>query len=511
MAEATGLPLVHDTERVRQHMDVRLVLKMRYEDVIEYQFIPFQFKDGALVILTSSPRQRRTYELCQAVFGVGADQIAELLITDLDLTLIAARTFRDDLIGDAILANLRRNPKQSAHSVFTKEQLYVIAGFLCVSVAWIYFDVKTFLIAIIALLQFYYLANVVFKTILAIAGARNEIEQPISTDELEALKDDNLPIYSILVPVYNEPEVVGHLIEALKKIDYPQHRLDVMLLLEEGDNVTLEAAKAAKPSANWRFIIVPNAQPRTKPKACNFGLFFARGKYLVIYDAEDVPESTQLKAAVLAFAKAPPEYVCFQAALNYFNASENFLTRMFTLEYSYWFDYLIPGLRSFGTPIPLGGTSNHFDTEKLRGLGGWDPFNTTEDADLGIRAAAQGYRVGFINSTTYEEANADLYLIASGRAGSRAGADVACLPQPGRAAQIDRPQGFHRVQPVHRGNARLVPERAAALGNLRLLALDAHAGRRAALSGLDPLHRPLQSDLGQLSGYIPEHDRRFSA
>jgi cellulose synthase/poly-beta-1,6-N-acetylglucosamine synthase-like glycosyltransferase len=128
----------------------------------------------------------------------------------------------------------------------------------------------------------------------------------------------------------------------------------------------------------------------------------------VIYDAEDIPDSDQLKTAVVAFRKNPSDYVCFQAALNYFNAEENVLTRMFTLEYSYWFDYLIPGLDRLKLPIPLGGTSNHFDVAKLRVLGGWDPFNTTEDADLGIRATAEKFRVGFINSTTFEEANANL-------------------------------------------------------------------------------------------------------
>ena len=94
-----------------------------------------------------------------------------------------------------------------------------------------------------------------------------------------------------------------------------------------------------------------------------------------------------------------------QAALNYCNATDNWLTRMFTLEYSFWFDYMLPGLDRLRLPIPLGGTSNHFRTRGLRMLGGWDPFNVTEDADLGIRAAALGRTVGVINSTTYEEAN----------------------------------------------------------------------------------------------------------
>jgi len=75
------------------------------------------------------------------------------------------------------------------------------------------------------------------------------------------------------------------------------------------------------------------------------------------------------------------------------------------LEYTYWFDSLLPGLDRLRLPIPLGGTSNHFKLDKLQQLGAWDPFNVTEDADLGIRASTSGFTVGVIRSTTYEEAN----------------------------------------------------------------------------------------------------------
>ena len=169
--------------------------------------------------------------------------------------------------------------------------------------------------------------------------------------------------------------------------------------------MTIEAARSANPPSFFRFILIPPSQPRTKPKACNYGLSFCRGEYVTIYDAEDIPEPDQLRKAVHAFRTGPESLVCVQAALNYFNSAENYLTRMFTLEYSYWFDYMLPGLDRLGLPIPLGGTSNHFRVDRLRELGAWDPFNVTEDADLGIRASAQGYTVGIIDSTTYEEAN----------------------------------------------------------------------------------------------------------
>lgn len=55
-------------------------------------------------------------------------------------------------------------------------------------------------------------------------------------------------------------------------------------------------------------------------------------------------------------------------------------------------------------PIPLGGTSNHFPRRALEEIGGWDAYNVTEDADLGLRLARFGWRVEVLASTTWEEA-----------------------------------------------------------------------------------------------------------
>jgi cellulose synthase/poly-beta-1,6-N-acetylglucosamine synthase-like glycosyltransferase len=160
--------------------------------------------------------------------------------------------------------------------------------------------------------------------------------------------------------------------------------------------------------------VVPDGQPRTKPRACNYGLAFARGQYVVIYDAEDRPAPDQLRKAMAAFerdrferevlGRDQPPLAVVQASLSYFNSDYNVLTRMFAVEYAHWFESMLPGLEGTGIPVPLGGTSNHFETQVLRELGAWDPYNVTEDADLGLRAAVDGYRVTVIDSTTGEEA-----------------------------------------------------------------------------------------------------------
>jgi glycosyltransferase XagB len=253
-----------------------------------------------------------------------------------------------------------------------------------------------------------FLGGVVFKFGVCLAGVRRERYRAVTDADLAALGEEDLPVYTVLAPLYREPDAVAQLVKNLMELDYPVDKLQVLLLLEADDAETIASAEAAGLPPYMQVVIAPPGQPQTKARARNVGLFFARGAYLVSYDAADKPDLDQLKKAVVAFRRGGEQMACVQAALDYRSAAESFLTRMFTAEYSFWFDCMLPGLDALRLPIPLAGTSSHFRTEALRQLGGWDPFNTTEDADLGIRAAALGYTVGVINSTTAEEASRNL-------------------------------------------------------------------------------------------------------
>lgn len=214
---------------------------------------------------------------------------------------------------------------------------------------------------------------------------------------------EELPIYTILLPVYKEDKTLKKLTKAIDKLDYPKELLDVKLLIEEDDSKTLSALDQIILPEFFEIIKVPASFPRTKPKACNYGLLFAKGKYVVVYDAEDRPHPQQLKQAIAKFNLSDEKVICIQARLNFYNKQENLLTKLFSLEYSILFNYILVGLKKLNMPIPLGGTSNHFIREKLQEIGGWDAFNVTEDADLGIRLYKEGYRTELINSVTLEE------------------------------------------------------------------------------------------------------------
>jgi cellulose synthase/poly-beta-1,6-N-acetylglucosamine synthase-like glycosyltransferase len=231
---------------------------------------------------------------------------------------------------------------------------------------------------------------------------RETAPPPRQADEAE------LPHYSVLVPLFRETAVLNQLMGALTRLRYPVEKLDIKLILEEED-MGMQAAVAKLPlPPQFEIIVVPAGRPQTKPRALNYALHFCRGELLTIYDAEDIPEPDQLAKAARRFAAAGPELACLQAQLTFFNPNENWLTRQFTAEYAMLFGKLLPVLADHRLPLPLGGTSNHFRTAVLRAVGGWDPFNVTEDADLGLRLARHGYETGTLDSLTYEEANTRL-------------------------------------------------------------------------------------------------------
>jgi len=225
------------------------------------------------------------------------------------------------------------------------------------------------------------------------------------------IPDKDLPVYSVLVPLFREARVLPQLIRALSALDYPAAKLDIILILETVDEETRRAADRHALPGSMRIIVVPDSEPRTKPKAMNYALNFARGTYVAVFDAEDQPEVDQLRRALAQFRRSSSDRVsCVQAALNIYNARDGWLTRQFAIEYCVLFDALLPAYERLGVPLPLGGTSNHFPTDALRRIGGWDPFNVTEDADLGIRMARAGWRTRTVASTTWEEAPSKLRI-----------------------------------------------------------------------------------------------------
>jgi cellulose synthase/poly-beta-1,6-N-acetylglucosamine synthase-like glycosyltransferase len=370
----------------------------------EFLVLPWKRVNGILTIAVADPSPRGLKWIREQY-----DEPLDFVITSkFDIIWQIQKNSRSYLSDFAVNELFNRNPEHSARKVFTGRQLatfYILGSFILLALAiW---PIGTLLV-INTFIAIFLMVNFGMRALFTWVGSDTSIDIKVTEKEVAELNEADLPTYTVLVPMYNEPEVLPLITESLRKLDYPLSKLDIKLVLEEGDNVTIEKAKSLGLEGMFEIIRVPLSQPKTKPKACNYALTFARGELVTIYDAEDQPEPDQLKRAVVAFNKSPPRTAVIQARLNYFNAEQNWLTRMFTLEYSLWFDFYLPALEALNIPIPLGGTSNHFDMHILRSVQAWDPYNVTEDADLGLRYTQLNYHVGVVNSTTYEEANSKL-------------------------------------------------------------------------------------------------------
>lgn len=398
LAAVSGLDLLIP---MNEPLDARLPRHEELAVFIKSRFMPWRHEQGTLVIAVVSP-----YAADKAIrVWSGAASYIVKIVTERTLTEALNEALGTEVVEHATHDLSDRTRELSARGGVTFFQASWLAT-LAILLAYAFWRAPGVSFALTGIASgVFFLTIMLFRLLLMIAGLtmpRRALDFGVS-----AAAPRELPVYSILVALRDEAVLLPQIVAALSALDYPATKLDILLLLEESDSKTLSAARALALDSRFRILTVPDRIPRTKPKACNFGLAFARGDFVSLFDAEDRPDPEQLLRALAAF-EAHPDTQCVQARLSFYNVRENWLTRQFAIEFAQWFSFMLPGLARFRLPVPLGGTSNHFRRSALEALGGWDAFNVTEDADIGMRLARQGVRVRLIASSTAEEANCEL-------------------------------------------------------------------------------------------------------
>ena len=326
-----------------------------------------------------------------------------VLATRAEMARATERQRAPALMDAAINGLWRRAEEMSARTPHPAWQVLLLVSLVGLTIGGILAAPDVAVSALAAVLALPFLCVVLIR-----CCAISELLRPSARQKLLAassrLDDASLSVYTVLVALYREADVLPGLIQALAAIDYPAAKLQILLALESDDLETRRVAEALDLPGNVTVVIVPDRGPRTKPKALNYALGLARGDFVVVYDAEDLPQPDQIRRALALFQSAGPTLACVQAQLDIHNAEANWLTRQFTLEYAALFGAILPALERLNVPIPLGGTSNHFRADVLRRIGTWDPYNVTEDADLGFRIAREGFGTATLTCATWEEA-----------------------------------------------------------------------------------------------------------
>ncbi|WP_254696784.1 glycosyltransferase [Octadecabacter sp. SW4] len=395
-AEAAKTTLVDPT---REQIDRRLVHKLGVAVCLKHGLLPLRNTGGSTLVLTTRPDLfPRHRDALRVLFGpvrmaVTSEPLLHKAIKQAcDMPLIRHAESRVPAAQSCRTWNRRAARNIGLAAVF---------ALLAAALHW---PAATF-----GLLSVWAVLTLVLNTALkATAGvmhlrAREPRETPANPTPAR------LPIVTILVPLFHEQDVARALIGRLSALDYPRELLDVCLILEEDDHMTRAAVARATLPPWIRPIMVPYGLLKTKPRALNYALNFARGTIIGVYDAEDAPAPDQIRKVVERFAQRGPQVACLQGVLDFYDYETNWLSRCFAVEYATWFRVMLPGLQRLGLAIPLGGTTLFMRRAVLEELGGWDAHNVTEDADLGIRLARHGYRTELIASVTEEEPNARVW------------------------------------------------------------------------------------------------------
>lgn len=377
-------------------------------DWFTWQSIPLR-SDGVTLHIASAQPSLLLLQAIQRRWPYGPVRLS--VVTPRDIRIAIQQQYKPALIHRSRFRLRDASPHRSAYRPTRNWHGNAIIAALCAGLVIIGWLLPAVLLVLFFISNAIFAATLIFKAVLFAQGWLIRKQPQLHAPHLS---DSALPTYTVLIPLYQEAASVDGLIKHLSQMDYPAAKLDIKLICEADDAATIAAIKLAQPPYCFELIEVPLAEPRTKPKACNFALNFARGTLVTIYDAEDRPDLNQLRKVASHFhaasaGRTPRPLGCVQCRLNYYNRDSSILTRWFALEYAGWFDYLLHGLAAWNLPIPLGGTSNHLPLKLLRQTGEWDPFNVTEDADLGLRIRALGYDTHVLASRTMEEAPSRLW------------------------------------------------------------------------------------------------------
>jgi cellulose synthase/poly-beta-1,6-N-acetylglucosamine synthase-like glycosyltransferase len=425
LALRLGIPFVGYSKLKEKYKDERnrnLATVLPYEIISKYKVIPLGLKENVIDLAIDNPFDRRVMLTLQHLFG--AWRINLHVASSKTIEWAIETIFSEIHSEKAMLDLFNRARDQSAHKVLYPRQKYFIISLIAtLIICAIISKAITFMILFATISIGYFIVNPVkiYISLRGFKGARTPTQ--ITKGEMQWVPDEDLPTYTILVPIFHEAKILPQILRNLSSFDYPKNKLDIKILMEENDKETIDEAmqlglfgspkKILEGMTRKEYIeflkpfdplIIPSGKVTTKPRACNYGLLRAEGELVVIYDAEDKPDADQLRKAAIIFLRSGDEVVCLQSKLNFYNAGENILTKWFSIEYANWYEFYLQGLDWIEAPIPLGGTSNHFRKKGLDELGRWDPYNVTEDADLGLRLARNKRKTELIESHTYEEA-----------------------------------------------------------------------------------------------------------
>jgi cellulose synthase/poly-beta-1,6-N-acetylglucosamine synthase-like glycosyltransferase len=218
--------------------------------------------------------------------------------------------------------------------------------------------------------------------------------------------EEELPVITVQLPLFNEMYVVERLLKAVTEIDYPRDRLEIQVLDDSTDETVKIAEATVAQYANAGFDIhYVHRSDRTgfKAGALANGTMTAKGELLAIFDADFVPKPDCLRKLVDFFKD--PLVGCAQMRWAHINGKYNLLTRLQTIMLDGHFVVEQTTRNRTGGFFNFNGTAGIWRRNAIEMSGGWQHDTLTEDTDLSFRAQLMGWKFVYLLD---EEAPAEI-------------------------------------------------------------------------------------------------------
>lgn len=207
----------------------------------------------------------------------------------------------------------------------------------------------------------------------------------------------NYPRVTVQLPLYNEMYVVERLVDSVILLNYPKDKLQIQVLDDSTDEtLELTRAKVAEYQAQGFDIELIRRPDRSgfKAGALQYGLQYATGEFVAIFDADFIPNPDFLLQTLANFED--PKVGLVQTKWEHLNKEYSILTRVQAFALDAHFNIEQSGRYAAGLFMHFNGTAGVWRKACIESAGGWSADTLTEDLDLSYRAQMAGWKFVFL-------------------------------------------------------------------------------------------------------------------
>ncbi|CAM1370405.1 Glycosyl transferase family 2 [Tenacibaculum soleae] len=236
-------------------------------------------------------------------------------------------------------------------------------------------------------------------------------KQQDNSPKFDFSKPEEIPFVTIQLPVFNELYVMERLLNNIAKIKYPNHKLEIQVLDDSTDESVISTAKHIDQLKKTGLDIVHIRRENRqgfKAGALKEGVEIAKGEFIVIFDADFLPQEDWLEKTVPYFKD--PEIGVVQTRWGHINRNYSTLTKIQAFALDAHFTLEQVGRNSKGHFINFNGTAGIWRKQCIYEAGNWEGDTLTEDLDLSYRAQLKNWKFKYLENV---ETPAELPVIIS--------------------------------------------------------------------------------------------------